>query len=154
MPPYDHSQRGTTVIVSLGAGVALCAAVFVFVLRDPDAAQVGGPVAAFVLAILLASMTLFHRLRVVVSGAGVEVAFGFGWPRRVFPLTAIRGARVVRNSWLYGWGIRLIPSGWMFNVSGLDAVELDLALGRKFRIGTDDPQGLESAIRAALGKHA
>jgi hypothetical protein len=56
----------------------------------------------------------------------------------------------VRNKWWYGWGIRLTPHGWLFNVGGLDAVELELASGRKFRIGTDEPQGLLNAIRTAM----
>jgi hypothetical protein len=39
----------------------------------------------------------------------------------------------------------------MFNVSGLDAVELELISGKRFRIGTDHPEGLETAIRQATG---
>jgi hypothetical protein len=61
----------------------------------------------------------------------------------------IRDARAVRNRWFYGWGIRLTPHGWMFNVSGLDAVELDLPNGRRFRNGTDEPERLLAAIRQA-----
>jgi len=49
-------------------------------------------------------------------------------------------------SWLVGWGIRWTGSGWLFNVSGLDAVELSLKSGRRFRIGTDDPRGLHTFI--------
>jgi plasmid stabilization system protein ParE len=52
---------------------------------------------------------------------------------------------------LYGWGIRLTPSGWMFNVSGLDAVELTLRSGKRFRIGTDDPRDVIQALEKARG---
>ena len=38
--------------------------------------------------------------------------------------------------------------GWMFNVSGLDAVELSLASGARFRIGTDRP----GEVMVALGR--
>jgi hypothetical protein len=34
----------------------------------------------------------------------------------------------------------------MWNISGLDAVELDYLDGRKFRIGTDQPEELADAI--------
>ena len=37
----------------------------------------------------------------------------------------IIGISQVRNKWYYGWGLRGIPGGWMFNVWGLDDVELD-----------------------------
>ena len=38
----------------------------------------------------------------------------------------------------------------MFNVSGFEAVELTLASGRAFRIGTDQPKELTAAIRLAI----
>ncbi len=54
--------------------------------------------------------------------------------------------RPVRNSWWYGWGVRKVPGGWMYNVWGYDAIELELASGKVFRIGTDDPDGLLAAL--------
>jgi hypothetical protein len=36
----------------------------------------------------------------------------------------------------------------LFNVSGLDAVEVELVDGKRIRIGTDEPQALVAAIRA------
>ncbi len=56
----------------------------------------------------------------------------------------------MRNPWYYGWGIRLTPTGWMYNISGLDAVQLQLASGKRFRIGTDEPVQLKSAIDRAI----
>ena len=43
-------------------------------------------------------------------------------------------------------GIRLTRHGWMWNISGLDAVELEYKDGKKFRIGTNQPQKLCQAI--------
>jgi len=53
----------------------------------------------------------------------------------------------VKNPWYYGWGIRFTPHGWLYNVSGLHAVEIELKNGKKYRIGTDVPENLEKAIR-------
>jgi hypothetical protein len=50
----------------------------------------------------------------------------------------------------YGWGIRWIPGGWLWNVSGLDGVELVLVNNRRFRVGTDEPEQLAAAIQGAL----
>ena len=40
--------------------------------------------------------------------------------------------------------------GWLFNVSGVQAVEICLRSGRKYRMGTDEPERLADAIRANL----
>jgi len=41
---------------------------------------------------------------------------------------------------------------WIFNVSGFDAVELIMKNGKIYRIGTDEPIKLESAITVAVSK--
>jgi len=52
----------------------------------------------------------------------------------------------VTNPWWYGWGIHLTPSGWLYNVGGARAVQLDLHNGRSLRVGTDEPERLCEAI--------
>ncbi len=42
------------------------------------------------------------------------------------------------------------PWGWMFNVSGLDAVDIELKDGGRFRIGTDEPEELVRAISLGM----
>jgi len=76
----------------------------------------------------------FNRLSVSVGNGDVKAHFGPGWPCRIFPTRDIIGFCHVRNKWYYGWGMRRLPSGWMFNVWGLDAVELEFADGGEFRI--------------------
>jgi hypothetical protein len=45
----------------------------------------------------------------------------------------------------------LIPGqGWLWNVSGIDAVELTMKNGDRFRIGTDEPEKLVTAIEAVI----
>jgi hypothetical protein len=80
----------------------------------------------------------------------VSLRFGIGVIRKKFPVTGIETAGVVRNPWYYGWGIRKTPEGWLYNVSGLLAVELRMKSGEKYRIGTDDPLGLLNAIGAVI----
>ncbi len=40
--------------------------------------------------------------------------------------------------------------GWLYNVSGTDAVELKMKNGKRYRIGTDVPGELAEAIRQAI----
>ena len=86
------------------------------------------------------------RLTVVVDAQSVSASFGWGWPRRRIARSEIERAAHVRNSWWYGWGIRKIRKGWMFNNAGRDAIELTLRSGTLFRIGTDQPGELLAAI--------
>jgi hypothetical protein len=73
--------------------------------------------------------------------------FGPGLIRKKIALADIREVHAVRNSWVAGWGIHWMPGRyWLWNVSGLDAVELTLTSGKKFRIGTDEPESLIRAI--------
>ncbi len=115
---YKHRQVGTVMLWSLGLGGALAAMILVLV---PAPSSIAGTV----LVILLLSLGLFHSLTVEVNTSEIIASFGPGLIRKRFPIGDIHGARIVQNKWYYGWGIRLTPHGWLFNVSGFDAVELD-----------------------------
>ena len=134
---YRRTQVGTVTILALAAAVVLVGALGVLTGRHP--------VAVAVLVLLLAALGLFCCLTIEIDQRRLRCFFGPGLIRRTFPLNEVVSARRVRNRWYYGWGIRLTPTGWMFNVSGLDAVELALASGARFRIGTDRP---DEVIRA------
>ncbi|MBU2575321.1 MAG: hypothetical protein KKH28_14730 [Elusimicrobia bacterium] len=92
----------------------------------------------------------FKDLTVEVDEVSVRFRFGVGWFKKAFRFQDVESARAVRNSWLCGWGIHYIGKGWLYNVSGLDAVELKLKNGKTARIGTDEPHLLETEIRRRL----
>lgn len=107
---------------------------------------------AVFLVMMVVILGVFSRLTVTVDHDEVSARFGWGWPKRRIPIPTIAGIEQVRNSGWYGWGVRYIPGGTcMYNVSGLDAVEISMTDGSKFRIGTDDPEGLKAAVDAAAG---
>ncbi len=137
---YKHTQISVVTLAAFGLAIVFSAALFMLV---PESRVATG----FVLPIFLICIFLFYALTVQVTPDELIVAFGPGIIRRSIRVTDIKDARAVRNKWWYGWGIRLTPYGWMFNVYGLDAIELEFADGRKFRIGTDDPDGLLAAIQ-------
>lgn len=141
---YRHTQIGWVI---LGVGVAI-ALVVMPRLPEGGTGVAGGPLLV-VLAILF---LLFSTLTVEVDRDAVRLRFGIGLIRKRIDLTEVRGWQAVRNPWYRGWGIRLLPGGGVvWNVSGYDAVELALADGRRFRIGTDEPRALVSAIATARG---
>lgn len=76
--------------------------------------------------------------------------FGIGIIRRKFRYSNLLSIRKVRNKWYWGWGIRWFGRGWLYNVSGLDAVELIFKNGKVLRIGTNDPDALLRFVEARL----
>jgi len=102
-----------------------------------------------VLVVLAVVLVLFSSLTVVVDDEVLRIAFGPGIVRYAWPLDRIQTWQAVRNPVWYGWGIHLTPNGWLYNVSGSEAVEVVFSDGRRRRIGTDDPEGLMAALEAA-----
>jgi hypothetical protein len=72
----------------------------------------------------------------------------FGWKiiQKKLVLSEIESCHIVENPWYYGWGIRRISGGWLFSVSGRTAVEVTMKSGKRYRIGSDEPDELEAAI--------
>ena len=93
---------------------------------------------------------MLDSLTVRISNNFIEIRFGIGIIRKQFAIAKIQSATIVRNKWYYGWGIRLTPHGWLYNVAGLDAVEIRLNNGKQYRIGTDEPKELHKAINSVL----
>ena len=56
---------------------------------------------------------------------------------------------VVRTSVWDGWGLRYTRHGWLYNVSGLRAVERTVQDEGTLRIETDEPEELKRAIERA-----
>lgn len=139
---YDHRQSTFFGLVVL-AGILV---IFVPLLFADDASTGFKVAMGVALGIASVAVVLFSRLRVTVAGGRLVTSFGWGWPKRTVALDIVTAARSVRNKWWYGLGIRKVPRGWMFNVWGLDAVELEFESGRVFRVGTNEPDVLLAAI--------
>ena len=139
--PYHHTQTGYVLLTVLGAGVLLLTGLML--------ANGFEGVGLVVLLVLAVCLVMFATLTVEIDEALI-IRFGPGLIQKRFRLADISSCRVVKNPWYYGWGIHLIPSGWLFNVSGFWAVELQMKNGRKYRLGTEDPEGLVQAVQDRL----
>lgn len=144
---YQHTQKGTLMIRGLFGALLFTVTIFLTVIEDQEMAVIAS---GSVSLILLACAYLFASLTVKVSPQWISLRFGPGLFRKRFAVAEVTGAQVVRNRWYYGWGIKLTPHGWLYNVSGLDAVEIQLRSGRKYRIGSDEPMALAAAITSVL----
>jgi hypothetical protein len=141
---YRHAQTGTFII----SGMAFVF-VMLFVIPLPM------PLFALAIAVVMLFTAMFYRLTVEIQSDVLTCSFGIGLIRRNIPLTDIEQALSVKNPWLMGWGIRWLPGRyWLWNVSGLLAVELTMTNGKRFRIGTDEPEKLVNAIESAKTMYA
>jgi len=144
---YKHVQPFW--IFYIGIGFALVSALGVMLKMPAPEKWI---VLIFMFAIIFLMLALFHSLTTVVDAEHLHILFGIGLIKRKIPLSEIRSAVKVRNKWWYGWGIRYVPSsGWMFNAHGLDALELEFKNGKKFRVGTVEPDALLAALRDKIG---
>ena len=142
MNTYRHTQFGKVIVVATVAIIPLAAL---------PAWLAGIATAAWlILGSMVVVLALFASLTVEIDAEHLRIRFGIGLIRKRFPLDQIDTCRPVKNPWIYGWGIRLTPHGWLYNVSGQEAVELKMKSGKTCRIGTDEPEVLIAALEEAL----
>jgi len=138
---YRHTQIGyLTLIVIIVAALGIAVSL-------PNEAR---PVTLGVAALLVIIAVLFSSLTVEVGGEELRFHFGPGFWRKRVALSEVAAATPTQSSWWEGWGIRFTPRGMLYNVSGTNAVEIELRSGRRFRIGTDEPEAMVQEIRAAI----
>ncbi len=108
-------------------------------------------VAILVMVVLGICLLILSHLTVIIAEGVVTCRFGpVRLIRKRMALADIEQVRAVRNSWLAGWGIRFLTNGsTLWNVSGLDAVEITLKSNKRFRIGTDEPEELVRSLENA-----
>jgi hypothetical protein len=134
---YEHTQIGHVIIWSLLA-IVLIATGGLMGHHGPS---------VIISIVLLVCLVLFYRLKITIEDETLCASFGPGIIQKKVPLAEIVGCDPIRIRWWYGWGIHLTPYGWLYNVSGFNAVAITLRDGRKIAFGTDDPRGLVDAIR-------
>jgi hypothetical protein len=138
---YRHSQTGHLL------RLAVIAPAPVLLLLGPGTNQ---PRVLFILVPTLLLLVivgfLFTSMTIEVDDEDLTWFFGPGVWRKRIPLSEIASATPATNPWWYGWGIHKTPRGWLYNVSGLDAVEVVLKSGAMFRLGTDESGALARAL--------
>jgi hypothetical protein len=100
--------------------------------------------------IVLICAVVFSKLTVKIDNETLRAYFGLGIRCKKAPLAEIVACEPIPVRWWYGWGIHLTPYGWLYNISGWDAVAIKLRDGRRFALGTNDPDALVTAIQSCI----
>lgn len=157
---YNHTQIGKIII----GGVLLAALISVVAIMEQDASRhtaewfelqywdaKGVLIICSVYLLVLNMATLTTRIK----DDRLSWYFGVGLPRKSLSLSEIESVTIVRNKWWYGWGIRrMLVGGWLYNVQGLDAVEIKTRYGKVFRLGTDEPKKLHKVLTQQISRLA
>jgi hypothetical protein len=139
MKEYEHTQKAFWTFYALGLPALILLALGAFSPAPPPALLL--PL------VLLLCPFLFWKLTITVDNKILRAAFGIGLVRKTAQVANIVACEPIRIRWWYGWGIHLTPYGWLYNVSGFDAVVITLRNGSRFCLGTDQPNELVAAIR-------
>jgi len=141
---YQHTQNGYVILIAQ-IGISL---LYIVILTQTGL----NVLVLFVMVLIIFLLASFGTLQVIIDENFLHIKFGYGIFRTKFPLNEIASAKKVRNRWYYGWGIRVWfwPYMWIYNVSGFDAVEIIMKSGKRYRIGTDQPEELEHAILQSI----
>ena len=154
MSLYRHTQIGYLMVIVFLAVLVFFAWLQITARAEPPSYDSGTNFAmTAIMALILFILGSFVTLTVSIDANYLRIKFGYGIFRKKFAVCEIASTTTVKNQWYYGWGVRLWfwPRMWIFNVSGLDAVEIRMKNGTIYRIGTDEPKTLETAIKRAIG---
>lgn len=140
---YKHKQWG---IVTL-TGIPMAAALVMYINHMLI------PVPAVGLGVLFGVLTLvayaFSSMTIEVNESEIVWYFGPGVFKKSLPLEEVGQCKKVKNPLWMGFGIHAYGTGWIYNVSGLLGVEIELKGGSFIRLGTDEPNYLIQAIEDA-----
>jgi hypothetical protein len=150
-PLYEHTQTGWPIriaFLSLALGLLVLAAL-------PDVGQLRTPPRVLAAAVGIAALLgwVWGSLTVSIQDGQLRIRFGLGWPRKTVPLSDISDVEITRTSFFEGWGVHRTRRGWLYNVSGYDAVLLKLAGGRSMLVGSDEPRRLKAALQRAAARN-
>ena len=141
-PTYKHTQTGEMILGAMAVCSLIVIVVYLF--------NRNHPVTLAILFPLLACAALFCSLTIQINDQWLTWCFGPGLISKRVALKEIASAEPIRNSWICGWGIHYTKGGVLYNVSGMDGVQITMKNGKRFRLGTDEPEALTAAIRSQI----
>lgn len=98
---------------------------------------------------------LFYGMTTLIDNDKIVISFGIGLIRKRVVIRDIKYAQPVQTPWYYGYGIRWIPNGWLFNVSGSDAVQINFKHHKRIiTIGTRKQAVLTNEIRKRIAGYS
>jgi hypothetical protein len=106
----------------------------------------------FLVLTFLICLLIFYKLTIIVDNANVSFKLGIGLVRKTYKIEDLKSCKSVTNSALNGIGIRMLSNGWLYNVSGFKAIELQFVNKKSVvRIGTNNPDEISQLVQSLIG---
>jgi hypothetical protein len=144
---YHHTQRNAAAFLLLNLAAFL--PIGLFLSGALPSGDVGARITVLVAAVvMMVSAFAFSSLTIAVRDGQLSWWFGPGIVKKTVPLSTIASAEPTTTSIINGWGIHLTARGWLYNVAGRQAVLITQKDGKRFLLGTDEPDSLAQIIMA------
>lgn len=151
MATKKYTQSGTLSVAVLLPVLIFCIVMLIITGFDEI---IPAMVLVFVIVTFLVCLLIFYKLTIEIDDTHLSFTLGTGLVKKKYALKDIESCLPVKNSAIYGVGIRMIPDGWLYNVTGQYAVELTFKNKKsKIRIGTDKPDEVAETINKLLNKN-
>jgi hypothetical protein len=119
--------------------------------------QTNLPVGIFIVlvAVLAGVLLNFYQLTIVVDAQQITLIYGIGLIRiRLYPKEVLQ-VKSIKIPWYHGFGIRVVSKGMLYNISGLNGVELNYVEQKPGQastqkivwLGSNDAYALQEAIK-------
>jgi len=144
METKKYTQFGTFTVIVLGSALIICIVIMI-IAGFKDLVPIG--IMGFVVLILLICLLIFYKLTITIDNTYIRFSLGTGLIAKKYLISDIQSCKSVSNNPVYGIGIRKIPKGWLYNVSGFKAIEIKFKNSKSIvRIGTDRPDEIAEII--------
>ena len=145
---YTERQIGWTVIVPV---LGILVLLLIFYINQWGNNPISYSGLLIMSTIFIISLLLFFQMRTSVDNEKIRISYGIGLIKKTIDIHNIERIEIVRNKWYYGLGIRIIKNGWLYNIQGLNAIELKLKNSKSIiRIGTVDNKKLKKEIESKI----
>jgi hypothetical protein len=146
------TQPGTFSIILIFPIMIFCIVMMIITGMDEPAVMI---IFSFFILIFILCLLTFFKLTIIIDDTHLTFKMGIGMVSKSFPLSDIESCKPVRNPLIYGIGIHMTSSGWLYNVSGSYAVELTFKNRKsRVRIGTGKPEEIAKAVNERIDNRA
>jgi hypothetical protein len=95
----------------------------------------------------------FYGMTVIVTDKQIKIKFGIGIYTKKIDLSGVSSVNIQKYPVYYGYGVRMLSNGLLYNVSGRHAVEIKLKNKKNvIQIGTNDWDRLKNVIENSLNE--
>lgn len=142
------TQPGTFSIAVIVPIMILCIVMLAVAGLDEPAIMI---IFSFIILIFILCLLTFYRLTIIIDDTHLTFKMGIGMVSKSFPLSEIESCTSVKNPIIFGIGIHMTSSGWLYNVSGSYAVELAFKNRKgRVRIGTNKPEEIAKIVNERI----